>query len=335
MTAPTTHHARMALRKAAAGARLAPSIHNTQPWHMRMDGDTLEMSLDPARQLDTLDPLGRQAWISCGCAAFNARVSLADDGVSVLVSRFPDGPQSPVFARLTMPNDQEVDDVADRARRALAHLSSAVALRRTNRTHFDDTPVPEEFISVLAAAARAEEGILTVIRHEDQRAALVQLSSRADAMEYADPRYRAELRRWTTEDPERTDGVSNTAVPHVDGNSGDEIPLRDFDTRGSGQLPARTQSTRHQTLLVLGTDGDSPLDWLRAGEALERVLLEITHGGYVASPLMQSLEVPEIRAAVQHELGLSYYPQILLRVGHGADVPPTRRRALQTVLDES
>ena len=39
------------------------------------------------------------------------------------------------------------------------------------------------------------------------------------------------------------------------------------------------------------TTSDTPAAWLRAGEALERVLLEVTRCGYVASPLTQVTEV--------------------------------------------
>lgn len=323
----------MALRKAAEQARLAPSVFNTQPWHMRLDESSLEMSFDPDRQLPVLDPLARQAWISCGCALFNARVSLAADGGELRVVRFPEGPHSPLFARLSTSRLRQGGVAAAERRAAPAELEAAIRLRRSNRTRFDETQVPDEFVARLAAGAREEGAILTEIRREDQRQILAQLSARADAILYADPRYRAELRSWTTEDPHRTDGVPSWVVPHVDGNSGDEIPLRDFDTRGSGRLPARTESSHLQTLLVIGTDGDSPQDWLCAGEALERVLLEITAAGFVASPLMQALEVPAIGEALRHELGLAFLPQILLRVGHGAPVPSTPRRALRDVLD--
>src|SRR4051812_29830309 len=99
MTPATTHHARMALRRAASRARLAPSIHNSQPWRMRLDGDALVLELDPDRLLPAIDPYGRQAWISCGCALFNARASLAGEEMDYRVIRFPNGTDSPVFAR--------------------------------------------------------------------------------------------------------------------------------------------------------------------------------------------------------------------------------------------
>ena len=80
---------------------------------------------------------------------------------------------------------------------------------------------------------RHEEGAIAVEVHdEDHRVALARLSQRADALQYADPAYRAELRAWTTDDPKRTDGVPAIAVPHVDAGSGDEVPIRDFDTLG-------------------------------------------------------------------------------------------------------
>ena len=99
MTPATTHHARQALRRAASRARMAPSIHNTQPWHMRLEGDALTLELDPARTLPVVDPALRQAWISCGCALFNARASLAGEDVGFRVLRFPEGAGSLIFRR--------------------------------------------------------------------------------------------------------------------------------------------------------------------------------------------------------------------------------------------
>jgi hypothetical protein len=91
-----------------------------------------------------------------------------------------------------------------------------------------------------------------------------------------------------------------------------------------------------QTLLLVCTSGDSAADWARAGEALQRVLLEVTRQGFVASPLTQVIEVAWTRARLRVELGLSSYPQVLLRIGRAAATPTSRRRRLVDVLvDES
>ncbi len=194
--------------------------------------------------------------------------------------------------------------------------------------------MPPELVNTLCRAALGEGGVLHEIRAEQDRIVVAELSQRADAAQYANPAYRGELRAWTTDDPNRRDGVPALAVPHVAGDSGDEIPIRDFDSRGTGWLPTQTRSSRKQCLLLLGTDADDAASWLRAGEALERVLLEVAHHGFTASPLTQVVEVASARAALRTELCLTTYPHVLLRVGRAAVTPGTTRRDLRDVLTE-
>src|SRR5581483_1336980 len=63
LTETTVRHA---LERAAEAARLAPSIHNTQPWAFHVTSEALEMRLDRSRGLCVADPDGREALISCG-----------------------------------------------------------------------------------------------------------------------------------------------------------------------------------------------------------------------------------------------------------------------------
>jgi len=182
------------------------------------------------------------------------------------------------------------------------------------------------------AAARAEGAELFPIRRPEHRAATARLSQLADRIENGQPAYRAELRRWTTDDPGRADGVPAAAVPHVDGTAQDDVPIRDFDARGTGGLPGATRSSSEQCLLLLGTNADNPAAWVRAGEALERVWLEIAHRGFTASPFTQVIEIPRTREMLRAELGISMNPHVLLRVGRAAATSPTRRRRLVDVL---
>ena len=323
-TAVAGHQATL-IRRAAVRATYAPSVHNTQPWRLHAQAQGLRLHRDPARQLRVLDPTGRQLVISCGCALLNARAALAAEQVGVRVTRFPDGPGSDLLATVVLDPNAPVET-------GLAALDAVIESRQTNRRRFSDEPVPDEVIDVLEAAARAEEAELVVIRDEDQRMSVATLSQHADAVENLNPAYRAELRAWTTDDPQRRDGVPGIAVPHVDGTDEDEVPIRDFDTHGKGGLPSATRSSRNQCLILLCTNGDAAPDWLRAGEALERVLLEITRLGYAASLLTQVTEVPSARANLRHELGLRSYPHVLLRVGRAPQTPASRRRRLVEVL---
>jgi nitroreductase len=318
-----------ALRRAAVRATMAPSVHNTQPWRFLVRPNQLDIYSDPSRHLRELDPTGRQLTVSCGCALFNARVSLASSGFRAEVERFPDAGQPTLFARIatTEPADEGWFD-------PISALDNVIELRQTNRRQFSEDVVASDVVFALEAAAAAEGAELHVVRGDADRESVAILSQRADAIQNLNPAYRAEIRAWTTDDPRRPDGVPAMAVPHVDGSAHDEVPIRDFDTHGMGWLPSATHSSRNQCLLLLGTAGDGPDSWLAAGEALEHVLLEVARNGFAASPLTQVVEVTSARAALRHELRLSMHPHILLSVGRAAATPSSRRRRLVEVLDE-
>ena len=79
-------------------------------------------------------------------------------------------------------------------------------------------------------------------------------------------------------------------------------------------------------LAVLCTTSGSRSDWLRAGQALQRVLLTATLRDIAASPLTQPLETAD--AWLVRDPGSGFeYPQMILRIGYGLPVPRTPRLA--------
>lgn len=315
-----------ALRRAAVRATRAPSIHNTQPWGLALTPTSLELHADRSRQLRVLDPRCRQLLISCGCALFNARVALAHSGYAGIVERFPDPDRPDLIARIGAGESVPTADTA------LARLDDSIETRRTNRREFSDDLVPAPIVDALVAAAQVEGAeVMAIVRAED-RATITRLSQLADEVEMTDPAYRAELRAWTTDDPRRGDGVPAFAVPRVSSDANDDVPIRDFDTHGTGSLSRHTRSSLHECLLLVGAREDSPVAWLRTGEALQRVLLEVNRLGYAASPLTQMIEVARTNAELRRELRLVMHPHVLVRVGLAPSTPETRRRRLVDVL---
>jgi hypothetical protein len=286
----------------------------------------LDVYADRSRQLAVLDPTGRQLNLSVGCAVLNARVSMAASGAGTTVELLPDPRQQNLLATIRI--DGAVAD------QELAALDPVIGLRQTNRRRFASGEVPPEVVTALMAAAGHEAAILHPVVLEDDRMALARLVQRADSLQISDPAYRAELRAWTTTDPTRRDGVRALVVPHVDGTAGDDVPIRDFDSQGAGALPANTRSGREQCLLLLGTTTDHPEAWLRAGQALERIWLEATRAGYVASMFSQPVEVAAIRAHLRTDLRLSMHPHMVIRVGRAPVTPASRRRHVADVLDD-
>ena len=201
MTSFADVRATAALRRAAVRGTFAPSVHNTQPWNFRLRDGGLSIFADRSRQLKVLDPAGRQLTISCGSALMNARVSLASSGFGAMVERLPDRAQPDLLARITTADQHDVRIDA------LAALDNVIELRQTNRRRFADDQVPAEVLEVLEHAATAEHSTLHLVSREEHRVAIAMLSQKADALENANPAYRAEIRAWTTTDPRRRDGV--------------------------------------------------------------------------------------------------------------------------------
>ena len=108
--------------------------------------------------------------------------------------------------------------------------------------------------------------------------------------------------------------------------------LRTFDV-GKGQAAKdRELAPGSPTLAVLGTKGDSPGEWLSAGQALARVLLRAAADGVAASFLNQAVEIPELRLKLGVLLGTGGSPQLVLRMGYGPETKPTPRRSVHDVL---
>jgi len=324
----TVHEETKALwRKAVERASLAPSVHNTQPWRFVVRANALELYADSDRRLRALDPTGRQLVISCGCALLNARISLAADR-AIQVDRLPETEQPNLLARLTV-----VDKPA--AWSPLVRLDSMIDRRHTNRRDFLDEDVPPDVIYELTSAAEQEGASMVQIVDPEQKLAAARLSKEAEAIQNSDPQYRAELEAWTTTDLHRTDGVPVYAIPHTDARSEPEALARNFDVAGKGWLPRLRQSAVNQCLMVLGTAESTRIAWLRAGEALQRILLEATRFDFVASLASQVVEVPSTRDRLRKELGLEMSPLLLMRIGRAAPTPASKRRDLTMIISET
>jgi nitroreductase len=77
---------------------------------------------------------------------------------------------------------------------------------------------------------------------------------------------------------------------------------------------------------VLLTRGDGRADWLRAGQALHRLLAHAASNWVFASLHTQPLEAAAIRALIRDRLALPGAPQMLLQLGLAHTAHTTARR---------
>jgi hypothetical protein len=309
-------------------ARLAPSKHNAQPWWFEATGGGVALHAEGSRALPASDPHGRELLMGCGAALFNLRVALRGEGREPLVLLFPDGEGFSVVAHVAAGGHRAPTS-------AEAALLAAVPARHTTRSALDGAALAAGVPFLLQNAAIAEDCALHLVTAPGARDALDRIVASADRALAREPGVEAELHAWARADGTgAVDGVpASAAGPGAAAAYRARFVQRDFDVLGSVPSGRSGPRTADDPLLgVLWTTGDRPADWVRAGMALEAVLLTATVAGAAASLLNQPTEIPALRSAVRHELALGGFPQAILRIGVGAAAPPTPRRPLDDVL---
>lgn len=300
----------------------APSMHNTQPWRFRIAGTTVEVYRDRDRELPAEDPDRRMLFVSLGAAILNLRVAAAVRGYGASVRHLLDQRRPDLVAVVELGG--AVDPL-------LAVLGPSMIRRRTNRRPYTEERVPDQARAELDLAARIEGAQLQWLDRPSRRWWLRAATMDAKAADDEDTGRTAERRRWVG--GERTvDGVPFMALGPRDVGSGPAV--RELSaTVADATRPVGVFETEPQ-LAVLATRFDGPVEWLRAGQAMERVLLEATTRGLATSLLNQVIEHAELRWLINDPLGSWRRPQAIIRFGYGPSVPSTPRRPIADVLIE-
>lgn len=313
------------LERLIAAAAAAPSVHNTQPWRFRYvpETRTVEIRAATERGLRHLDPTGRALHLSVGCAVLNLRVAAAHHGHEPVTRLLPRPGRPELLATVRLARPARGTSAPD--------LHEAVWRRHSSRFPFSDRPLPGHLLAELAEAARAE-GALLRFPEPQETGHVLRLTREAERRNTVDADRAAESRHWVR-------AAEPSAVGMREGVLGlqdflDQVPMRDFGAhRHPAVLAARPYETRPQ-LALLSTAHDRRADWLRAGQALERVLLLATAHGTRSSLLHQALEWPDLRAQLG-SLGDERrgHAQMVVRLGYGPDGPASPRRTVEEVMD--
>lgn len=278
-------------------ALTAPSPGNAQPWRWFAGGELIELYRDPGRACSRSDPEGQAAVLACGAALGALRVALRalglDEQTALLPGGHPDLLARVAVAGPTAPLPEE------------QWLYQAAPKRRTYRGVMAARPLSRALLRRIGAMVEGTGAELHVIEDMSRRRAIgaaVEAAIAAEPAEVAAARASAGEPGATFEGP---DGAEARGPAIADG------------------APA---------FAVVTAPGDDPAEWLRAGQALMRALLRARVDHAWASFLHLPLRTAAGRRDLANLVGGTGYAQALVRLGLGADTPPTPRRPLAEVL---
>lgn len=327
--------------------RIAPSGGNTQPWSIAVTGSTIDVSLDRARS-SAMDIADRGSYVAIGAGLFNARVAAAHHRTGTTITLFPDGEGSATVASIEFSGDGVC--TLDKHYRAM--LS-----RRTNRGTGHAAPITPELATSLADHVVAEGARLVLVTDANERAELAELLAESDRIRYLTPTLHASMMReirWPGSDcldsgiDVRTLGLgpADMAKLRIAARADVMEQLASWNLGHALGDDTRDRVVSSSAIAVVVIDGDGPIDYLRGGNAAERLWICAEEAGLAVHPVSPvflyardasdlnkisqqfSTLVRTLRDRFNRILGLeaTEAPALVLRLSHGASPAARSRR---------
>ena len=305
-------------------ATLAASSHNTQPWKFRLERERILILPDLSRRCPAVDPDDHHLYASLGCAAENLLLAAEAAGLRGH------------FSYDTSTSSVQVD--LEEAPPSRSPLFEAIPNRQCSRAEYDGTELTREQLSLLEEAGRGNGVSLMLLTANKQREQVAEYVAQGNTAQFGDPRWAEELKRWIRFN-------ARDAVLTRDGLYGPVMGSPDVP-RWLGHLfmrlafSAKNQNRKDITnirssaaIAVFFSDADDKRHWIEAGRCYQRLALQAAALDLRTAFINQPVEVPALRPQFATSLGIgSCRPDLVVRIGHGPEMPRSLRRPLEQVL---
>lgn len=305
-------------------ARLAPSVHNTQPWRFRLGEGRVEILAEPARRLAAGDPTGREFWLSLGCAAEAALIAAEGLGAAVKLTCQADCLEQPVaILEITGQTTPE------------PKLSEALKRRRTDRSVLTKQPVSGQLLSELAGGWKDPAAVAHVSADPSLITLVATLTGQGIALALGSPEFRTELSgliipAWS----HRPDGIPTQSL-ELTGPLAELEPWRVRHGLGIKRQAEKEHRIMNSAaaLALITTPGDISADWLAAGRAYLRTAVTAAGLGLASSTTAAAVEAADFHLDIEQALGTAQRLQAILRLGYSRrQLQPVRRFPLEHLL---
>lgn len=313
-------------------ASLAGNSHNTQPWIVLVENDSmLTIKADFSRKLHIVDPDARGLFISLGAFIENLELAAGSFGYK---------------AEVVINAKQKTDSIA-----AIIHLSktqksgndlSQIENRRTLRTPFNKAEISMNHLNLLIGKDSAE--VVYFSSASEKGKYISEQTLAAYTQQAKDDQAKQELANWmrfSNSDVEKyRDGLTTSGMG-ITGFGG--FFVRNFykpeDSMKESFVIKGIEKTKEQTencggWIVIIQKEDSPGCWIKTGRLYQKLNLACRDLMIGFHPMNQMIEEENFEANVKEHLSLPGIIQFAARIGYVDEYPPANsvRRPIDQII---
>ena len=313
-------------------ASLAGNSHNTQPWYVYVESDSLLfIKADFSRKLQIVDPDACGLFISLGAFIENLQLAAASLGYKAEV-------------RITAKhkNDSNVATIYLSESQKNGYNLSQIENRRTLRTPFHNTEISKDHLNNLIDNSSSE--IFYFSSSSEEGKYIAEQTLAAYTQQAQDDQAKQELANWmrfSNSDVEKhRDGLTTSGMG-ITGFGG--FFVRNFykpeDSMKDSFIKTGIEKTKEQIencggWLVIIQNEDSPESWIKTGRLYQRLNLVCRDMMIGFHPMNQMIEEENFEEKANERLSQSGVIQFIARVGYVDEYPPANsvRRSVKEII---
>jgi len=292
-------------------ARLAPSVHNTQPWHFKVNGSTVSLIAASDRFLKAGDPTQRELWISLGVCLETLLQAARGLGLHASIQSIQTDTINHPIANITFtPTSQKAPDTLDilknrhSYRGAMQPAQLPALLIENCRSVVSNLPgvsvsLLQDKVAIKYVAGFTYKGMRLALSSSEFRKELAEL------INY----------NWSS----RRIGMHGFVLNHgAIGSIWEKWSIAlGLDTKRKARVDQK-KVLEASGLIFISTTGDVSSFWLNAGRAYMRVAMEVTKSGFAQSTLAAPIEAASFHEDIEKILQTTNRIQAMIRIGKPA-----------------
>ena len=304
----------------------APSGHNTQPWFFSKEEDGICITPDFSRSLPVADPEHRELFISLGCAAETAIIAARFYGYNADWEIDSLEKQGTIKIILTKNDNLE-----------LPELFSFINSRQTTRNLYNGRSVSDEDLIKLTQTTSESDCDLRFFIGQEKINTFLPYIIEANAMQMRNPNFKKELIQWLRfsekEAMQKGDGLyaACIGIPCV-GRIVGRFVLKNFVTAKSEEKRLLKQVHKTALVAMFITQSNTFVDWIKIGMIFQRFSLTANKMGFSQSYINLPCQINQVRDEMINDMGLTGFPQLLIRLGYSQKMHFSFRRRINDVI---